>query len=92
MYCYCKWRDAESIDFEFLSDESEIVKRTFYNYDYSQAMEEIKEWSAKDLKQFLRIIGYKTYTKDIMITMVQDLARIHAWQITPETQNPFLVK
>jgi hypothetical protein len=87
------WRDAESIDFEFLSDEKEIVEKAFKNYQYLDAMEEIQDWSAAYLKQFLRSLGYtKPYIKDIMIQMVQDLARIHRWKITLENSNPFLAK
>lgn len=86
-----RWEDAESIDFNFLSGEKEIFVNTFKNYDYSDAMEEIKDWSVKDLKQILRHCGYKTYVKDIMVQMVRDLARVHAWKIQIE-HNPFLVK
>ena len=92
VHVYGQWRDAESIDFEFLSDEKKIVKNWFKNYHYSEAMEEIETWSAKDLKQFLKLLGYKTWVKDIMITMVKDLARIHAWKIEMTEKNQFLVK
>lgn len=88
-----RWRDAESIDFEFLSGEKRVMNKVFKNYDYSDAMEEIKDWSAAYLKQFLYSLGYKKpYIKDIMIGMVRDLARIHRWDITLEYKNPFLFK
>lgn len=92
VHVYGQWRNAESVDFEFLSEEKDILKNWFKNYIYSEAMEEIKDWSAKDLKQFLKLLGYKTYIKDIMVSMVQDLARIHAWQMTMTERNVFLEK
>lgn len=87
-----KWQESESIDFEFLDGEKEIVKAHFKGYRFTNAMDEIKQWSAKDLKEFLRLCGYRTWTKDIMIWMAQDLARIHAFNRKPEQNNPFLVK
>lgn len=92
IFIHGRFREAESIDFDFLSDEKDILLNTFRDYNYSDAIEEIKQWSAKELKTLLKCCGYKTYTKDIMIKMVQDLARIHCWKITLENQNPFLVK
>ncbi len=89
-----QWQDAESIDFDFLDTEKEIVKAHFKNYSHSTAIEEIKnEWTAKDLKEFLRLCGYKaTHSKDILIYMVQDLARIYKFGIVLDIPNPFLHK
>lgn len=87
------WQDAESIDFNFLSSEKEIVKKQFNGYRDENAYGEIQNWSGKDLKEFLRHCGYKAWTKDINIIMVQDLVRIHVFgvKILPR-HNPFLVK
>lgn len=92
VFCLGQWRDAESIDFEFLDKEQDIIKNVFKNYNYSGAIEEIKEWTAVQLKELLRHCGYKSWTKDINIDMVQDLARIHRFKIKLEKSNPFLVK
>jgi len=89
-----RWLEAQSIDFQFLDTEKEILTHTFKNHGYSEAMEEIKnDWPVKELKELVRICGYKsTYTKDILVDMVQDLARIYAWKMTMTKSNPFLVK
>jgi hypothetical protein len=88
-----KWQDAESIDFDFLSDEKEIIKKQFNGYRDFNAYEEVKTWSAKDLRVFLRHCGYKTWTKDINVKMLQDLIKIHVFrQGTQVPHNPFLVK
>lgn len=90
---YCdNWEDAESIDFNFLDTEKEIIKAHFKAYSYSNTIEEINGWSAKDLKELLRICGYKSWTKDIMTYMVKDLVKIHAFKFKTIEHNPFLVK
>jgi len=88
-----EWQEAQSVDFEFLSTEKEIVKKRFNYYRDINAYSEIEGWSAKDLKEFLRHCGYKTWQKDINVTMVQDLVRIHCFgvKLAPH-HNPFLVK
>jgi len=88
------WQDAESIDFDFLDTEKQIVMAHFKSHNYSSAIEEIKEeWTAMDLKEFLRHCGYKTnYCKGILVDMVHDLIRIERFKIQLTTTNPFLVK
>src|SRR6185369_3865372 len=46
-----RWQDAESVDFDFLDDEKAIMKAHFKTHTYSGAMEEIKQWSVKELKE-----------------------------------------
>lgn len=88
------WQDAESIDFDFLDEEKDILVNHFRFHVFTEALEEIKsEWSAKELKELVRLCGYKSsYCKDILIDMVKDLARIHAWKQVLTKNNPFLNK
>lgn len=93
IFIHNRWENAESIDFEFLDKDIDIIKAHFKGYTYGGAMQELDTWSAKELKQFLRHCGYPTtYVKDIMVGMVKDLARLHAWKTPMEVNNPFLKK
>jgi len=92
IHLYGKWRDAESIDFDFLSNEKEILKRFFFNFTFMDATDEVKKWSAKYLKQFLILLGYKTNKKEIMVSMIMSLAGKYAWKLTAQSTNHFLIK
>lgn len=89
-----RWEDAESIDFDFLDTEKEITKKHFNGYRDTRAKEEIEDWSAKDLKEFIRLCGYKySYPKDILTSMVWSLVCIHIFTNHLKIEkNPFLVK
>lgn len=88
-----KWQSAQSIDFDFLDTDKDIVRKRFNGYRDTHAYDEVKGWSKAELSTFLRHCGYRSWTKEINITMVQDLIRIHVFgmKLIPR-HNPFLVK
>lgn len=87
-----RWQSAKCTDFIVLNSEEEIIKSQFNGYRDTNAYAEISDWSAKDLKEFLKILGYKSYTKDIMVSMLSDLVRIVIFKEKLLSPNPFLVK
>lgn len=73
-----KWRNEESIDFEFLSDEKDIIKYVFAGTHQTEALEAVNKFTDEDLMFLLNQCGYKkTYTRGEMISMVRYLALTH---------------
>ncbi len=87
-----KWRDEESINFEFPSDEKEIIKYVFAGCDMINTQKLADTFSDEELKLLLSQCGYKTeYTRSEIITMITYLVFTHKYNMIG-LKHPLLKK